>query len=49
MRRFFGWFMILGLVVTVLPFNMGCVRKPAHGKLQILFSGNMLGNPKPCG
>jgi hypothetical protein len=50
MRRISGWLLILGLIVAIVPFYyVGCARRPAEGKLQILFSGNMRGNPEPCG
>jgi hypothetical protein len=49
MRRVSGWLLILGLIAAIIPFYTGCARRPAEGKLQVFFSGNMRGNPEPCG
>jgi hypothetical protein len=49
MRKLVGWLFVLGVAAALIPFTSGCVRKPAHGKLQIMFSGNMRGNAEPCG
>ena len=49
MRAFIEWLLVLGLVAVLIPFQTGCTRKPAEGKLQIMFSGNMQGNAEPCG
>lgn len=37
------------LVLVMLYLFVGCGRDSAHGKLQIIFSGNIKGNTKPCG
>lgn len=44
---------LLSALVTVLfAFGWvltGCSAKPAEGKLQIMYSGNIRGNVAPCG
>jgi len=49
MRKLLGWLLVLGIATAIVPFLSGCVRKPAQGKLQIMFSGNMRGSAEPCG
>jgi len=49
MQRFLRWLLVLGIIMAMIPVLAGCARKPAQGKLQILFSGNMRGNAEPCG
>jgi hypothetical protein len=39
---------VLGLSTMMLT-STGCSREKAHGKLQIMFSGNIRGNASPCG
>lgn len=34
---------------VILSLISGCGRASAHGKLQVIFSGNIKGNTKPCG
>jgi 2',3'-cyclic-nucleotide 2'-phosphodiesterase (5'-nucleotidase family) len=40
--------LLLVVVASLLVLN-GCERAAAQGKLQIMFSGNIKGNVKPCG
>lgn len=37
------------LTAIALVFGAGCSVEPAHGKLQVLFTGNIRGNVSPCG
>ncbi len=37
---------LIGVLAVAL---VGCSRQPAHGKLQIMYSGNIRGNVVPCG
>jgi hypothetical protein len=49
MRKLLGWLFAIGIMAALLPLFSGCARKPAQGKLQIMFSGNFRGNAEPCG
>lgn len=36
-------------IVAMLTIGAGCSVEPAHGKLQVLYTGNIRGNVSPCG
>ncbi|MCB1061261.1 MAG: hypothetical protein KDB65_13650 [Calditrichaeota bacterium] len=44
--------LLSALVAVVMSFGWvltGCSVKPADGKLQVMYSGNIRGNVAPCG